>query len=166
MKNLIFINGTMAVGKSATAKHLNSILENSVWLDGDWCWMSDPFTVTEETKQIVTDNICHLLNNFIRCSRYENIIFSWVMDYEAIYESIVTKLETKNCTIHRYTINCSEETLKNRVENDTVQDGRNFEKSRERLPRFDKMTTTKIYNDNMTPLQTAEYIANLIKIHN
>ena len=158
MKNLIFINGTMGVGKSTTSKQLNNILDDSVWLDGDWCWMASPFTVNDETKTMVTDNICHILNNFIHCSQYENIIFSWVMDYETIYESIVSRLDTTNCNIHRYTITCDEETLKKRVTNDTAQDGRNFENSLRRIPRFNVMNTTKIYNDSMTPLETAEYI--------
>ena len=163
MKNLIFINGTMGVGKSSVSRELNKLLDHSVYLDGDWCWMADPFTVTEETKGMVEDNICHLLNNFITCSRYKNIIFCWVMDYESIYQSIVTKLHIENCKIWRFTISCSQQTLKQRVENDNLQEGRNFEKSAERLPRFDAMDTMKIYNDNMTARETAEYIKNIIK---
>lgn len=162
MKNIIFINGTMGVGKSSVCRHLNRLLDNSVYLDGDWCWMADPFVVTEETKAMVTDNICHMLNNFINCSEYKNIIFCWVMDYESIYESIVTKLDCQQCNIYRFTICCSEETLRLRVENDNMQEGRNFEKSRERLPRFDAMDTVKIYNDDMTACQTAAKIKEMI----
>ena len=162
MKNIIFINGTMGVGKTTTCRQLNKIMNKSVWLDGDWCWMADPFTVTDETKAMVTDNICHLLNNFISCSEYENIIFCWVMDYESIYDSIVTNLHTENCNIWRFTLTCSEEELKKRVENDNHQDGRNFERSLERVSRFDAMNTVKIFCDNMSPLQTAEKIKLLI----
>ena len=162
MKNIIFINGTMGVGKTSVSKQLNKLLDNSVYLDGDWCWMADPFVVTEETKTMVTDNICHLLNNFISCSEYKNIIFCWVMDFESIYDSIATKLNTDNCKIWRFTICCNPDTLKKRVENDTLQEGRNFERSVERLPRFDIMDTVKIYNDEMSPQQTAEYIKNII----
>lgn len=162
MKNIIFINGTMAVGKSSTARRLNSLLDASVYLDGDWCWMADPFVVTEETKAMVTDNICHMLNNFIKCSRYKNIIFCWVMDFESIYESIVSKLDTDNCNIYRFTITCSSRALKQRVENDLSQPGRNYEKSLERLARFDSMNTVKIYNDDMTARQTARHIKSLI----
>ncbi len=158
MKNLIFINGTMAVGKTSVSKELNRILPASVWLDGDWCWMAAPFTVSEETKKMVTDNICHLLNNFINCSRYENIVFCWVMDYESIYESIASQLHTENCNIFRYTLTCSPETLKARVENDNLQTGRDYERSLERLSRFDSMNTVKIHTDNITVSQTAEYI--------
>ena len=84
------------------------------------------------------------------------------MDYESIYDSIATNLHTENCNIWRFTLTCSEEELKLRVENDSHQDGRNFEKSLERMPRFDAMDTVKIFCDNMSPLQTAEKIKALV----
>ena len=40
----------MGVGKTTTCKELSKKLQNSVWLDGDWCWMIDPFVVNEENK--------------------------------------------------------------------------------------------------------------------
>ena len=64
MKKLYLIGGTMGVGKTTVCQKLKSELNNSVFLDGDWCWDASPFRVTEETKAMVTDNICHLLNNF------------------------------------------------------------------------------------------------------
>ena len=74
MKNLIFVNGTMGAGKTATCTALRDIMKPAVFLDGDWCWDMRPFTVTEETKHMVLDNICYLLGNFIACSEYKNII--------------------------------------------------------------------------------------------
>ena len=68
MKTLYLIGGTMGVGKTAVCKQMKSLLNSSVLLDGDWCWDANPFQVTEETKTMVIDNICHLLNNFIHCS--------------------------------------------------------------------------------------------------
>ncbi len=53
IKKLIIINGTMGVGKTATSKELNKKLNNSVWLDDDWCWMMNPFTVNDENKNMV-----------------------------------------------------------------------------------------------------------------
>ena len=67
----------MGVGKTAVCQQLKSDLPNSVFLDGDWCWDANPFQVTNETKAMVTDNICYLLNNFLHCSAYENVIFCW-----------------------------------------------------------------------------------------
>lgn len=62
MKNIFLIGGTMGVGKTTTCQIIKNKLNNSVLLDGDWCWDMHPFQVTEETKQMVEDNICFLLN--------------------------------------------------------------------------------------------------------
>ena len=82
----------MGVGKTTTCKILKDKLDNAVFLDGDWCWDSSPFQVTQETKAMVIDNICYLLNNFIRVSAYENIIFCWVMHEQSIIDLILSKL--------------------------------------------------------------------------
>lgn len=75
MKTIYFIGGAMGVGKTAVCQKMKSLLPNSVFLDGDWCWDANPFVVTDETKRVVMDNICHTLNNFLGCSAYENIVF-------------------------------------------------------------------------------------------
>ena len=48
------------VGKTTVCRELNKILDNSIFLDGDRCRDMDPFVVTDETKEMVTDNICYL----------------------------------------------------------------------------------------------------------
>ena len=75
MKKLFLIGGTMGIGKSTVSQFLKYKLPNSVFLDGDWCWDAHPFLVTEETKEMVMQNICLMLNNFLKCSAYENVIF-------------------------------------------------------------------------------------------
>ena len=47
----------MGVGKTTTCEELSKKLQNSVWLDGDWCWMINPFVVNEENKRMVINNI-------------------------------------------------------------------------------------------------------------
>lgn len=49
-------------------------LNQSVFLDGDWCWDAHPFLVNLGTKEMVMDNICHILNKFIYCRAYEHIV--------------------------------------------------------------------------------------------
>lgn len=61
MKTLYLIGGPMGVGKTAVGQRLKARLQRSIFLDGDWCWNANPFTVTEETKAMVMDNIIHLL---------------------------------------------------------------------------------------------------------
>ena len=93
MKRLYIIGGTMGVGKTTVGQQLKKDLPNCVFLDGDWCWDADPFQVTEETKTLVQDNICHMLNNFLQCSVYETVIFCWVMHEQEIINSIIAKLK-------------------------------------------------------------------------
>ena len=63
-KTFVIVNGTMGVGKSAVCRHLYRQLAPSVWLDGDWCWMMSPWQFSEENRQMVENNIAHLLRNF------------------------------------------------------------------------------------------------------
>jgi len=44
------------------SNELHKILPKSVFLDGGWCWDMSPFTITEETKNIVLLNISYLLS--------------------------------------------------------------------------------------------------------
>ena len=115
MKTLYMIGGTMGVGKTTVCQQLKQDLPNSVFLDGDWCWDANPFQVTDETKAMVTNNICYLLNNFLKCSAYENIIFCWVMHEQSIIDSILEKLDTQNCEVKCISLVADEKTLCERL---------------------------------------------------
>lgn len=72
MKRLYMIGGPMGVGKTAACRQLQQLLDRSVFLDGDWCWDAHPFQVTEETREMVLENISFLLNSFLRCCCFAN----------------------------------------------------------------------------------------------
>ena len=93
---MYLIGGTMGVGKTTVCQILKRKLKNSVFLDGDWCWDAEPFQVTEEPKEMVLQNICFLLNQFLHCSAYENVIFCWVMHEQKIIDTILENIDTKN----------------------------------------------------------------------
>ena len=57
MKRLYVIGGPMGVGKTAACRQLQQLLDRSVFLDGDWCWDAHPFQATEETREMVLENI-------------------------------------------------------------------------------------------------------------
>jgi len=57
MKKLIIINGTMGVGKTTTCNLLYKHFDKSIWLDGDWCWMMNPWDFNEENRKMVKKNI-------------------------------------------------------------------------------------------------------------
>lgn len=161
MKNIYIIGGTMGAGKTTTCQILKHKLSNCVFLDGDWCWDMHPFQVTEETKQMVVENICFLLNNFIKCAAYENIIFCWVMHEQGIIDNIVSCLDTENCKIHLISLVCSEEALKARLRRDVdagIREEDGIGRSIERIPLYDKLNTYKVDVSNIIPEQVADFI--------
>lgn len=151
----------MGAGKTATCQILKQKLNDSVFLDGDWCWDMHPFQVTEETKQMVLENICYLLNNFIRCSAYENIIFCWVMHQQAIIDDILSRLDTANCKVHSISLICSETALQTRLQKDVDAGIRTedvIQRSIERIPLYQELNTCKVDVSETTPEQTADSI--------
>ena len=165
MKRLIMINGTMGAGKTATGSELLKMLDRSAFLDGDWCWMMDPFVVTDETKRMVQDNIVHLLRNFLACSEYENIIFCWVMQYASIMDDLLSKLSDMNFELHQFTLMISGQALAERIQKDVRNHIRTpdvLERSLQRLPLYEKMDTAKIDVSRITARQAAEQIADAI----
>lgn len=166
MKKLIFVNGTMGAGKSAVCKELSELLPNNVYLDGDWCWNMRPFTVNEKTKEMVLDNICHLLQNFLRFSGFENIIFGWVMQDWSIAQTILSRLDLCGAAVYSFTLMCSQKTLRARLEKD-IENGLRTEdivaRSISRLPLYETMPTEHIATDQLTPKKTAIEI--IRKIH-
>ena len=147
MKTLYLIGGAMGVGKTAVCQQMKALLNNSVFLDGDWCWDANPFQVTEETKEMVLDNICHLLNNFIHCSAYQNIIFCWVMHQQEIIDKIMGKLDLSGCTVKVITLVCDAQTLRQRLQKD-IDDGLRaadiIERGLDRLAHCQQLRTFKI----------------------
>lgn len=152
----------MGVGKTAACQKLKKQLHNSVFLDGDWCWDAEPFQVTDETKVMVMDNISYLLNNFIRCSAYENVIFCWVLHEQAIIDTLLSKLDLNDCTVRNVSLVCTERTLRKRLQTDVTSGARSedvFERSCQRIKLYDRLTTIKLSVDDMSIDEVASAIA-------
>lgn len=164
MKTLYLIGGTMGVGKTTVSRRLKKDLPDSVFLDGDWCWDADPFTVTEETKEMVINNICYLLNSFIHCSAYKNIIFCWVMHEQHIIDSILGKLDTENCDVKKISLIADENTLCKRLAKDVESGVRTADvigRSVARIPMYKALDTIKIDTGNKTVREIADEIMTL-----
>ena len=164
MKQLYLIGGTMGVGKTAVCQRLKRLLPNSVFLDADWCWDSDPFCVTEETKKMVIDNICYLINNFIRCSAYNNIIFCWVMHEQSIIDTICNKLNVENCNVKTISLLADEKNLRKRIQGDVNAGIRSVDmlnRSIARMPLYEKLNTIKINTNNKCIAEIADEITKL-----
>ncbi len=154
----------MGVGKTEVCEILKRKLNRAVFLDGDWCWDADPFIVNYETKRMVEDNICCLLNNFIRCSEYENIIFCWVMHDQSIIDGICSRLDLSECDVKKISLICSQEELCKRLAKDIASGKRQadvVERSLQRLPIYESLDTIKIDTSNVLPENVAARILKL-----
>lgn len=151
----------MGVGKSSTCHSLKRLLPRCVFLDGDWCWDMSPFTVTEETKAMALDNIAYLLNSFLACSEFDHVLFCWVMQEQAIVDEVLRRLPINGYRLYSYSLVCSEQALRDRLERDIAaarRSGDIVERSLDRLSCYKSMDTQKID----VSARTAEDAARLI----
>ena len=161
MKTLYLIGGTMGVGKTTVSQQLKRDLNKSVFLDGDWCWDASPFQVTKETKSMVVRNICYLLNSFIHCSAYENVIFCWVMHEQSIIDSIINELDIENCKVKKISLIVDEINLQNRIKVDVARAIRTadvIDRSVARIPMYQALDTIKIETSNKTVCEIVDEI--------
>ena len=164
MKKLFIIGGTMGIGKSTVSQILKQKLPNSVFLDGDWCWDSSPFQVTAETKEMVIKNICAVLNNFLKCSVYENVIFCWVMHEQSIIDTIISGLNTANSRIIAVSLLCSEQELTQRLQKDVTAGIRISEvikQSIQRISLYRSLNTIKVNTSGKSAAEVVKEIAEL-----
>lgn len=162
MKKLFLIGGTMGVGKTAVCRELKKKLDNCVFLDGDWCWDADPFQVTDETKAMVLRNICFMLNSFLHCSAYDNVVFCWVMHQQSIIDAILAELDTEGVEVKTISLVCNENTLRERLMKDVKAGVRTLEvveRSVARIPLYEELNTIKLATDGKTLGETADMIA-------
>lgn len=147
MKTLYIIGGTMGAGKTTVCQKLKRLLDKCAFLDGDWCWDMDPFQVTEETKAMVTKNICHHLNSFLGCSAFENVVFCWVMHQQEIIDGILERLNTAGWRVVTISLVCTPEALEKRLQRDVDAGIRMPDvivRSIERIPLYEKLNTIKV----------------------
>lgn len=151
----------MGVGKTSVCRCLQKRLDRSVFLDGDWCWDMNPFQVTEETRAMVLDNICHLLGNFLSCSAYDHVILGWVMDRQSILDAILSRLDTSTCQISAISLVCSPQILAQRLQRDVdagIRKADIIPRSLARLPLYEALDTVKLDTSGLSPEAAAQWI--------
>ena len=164
MKRLYLIGGTMGVGKTTACQCLKQRLPACVFLDGDWCWDMHPFVVNDETRQMVMENIAFQLNNFLRCTAFENVVFCWVMHEQGIIDSLLSRLTLNDCAVCAVSLICSPETLRKRLQRDIDAGLRQPDvlgRSLARLENYKRLRSRLLFTDGLTPTQVAQELAAL-----
>lgn len=161
-KQLVVLNGTMGVGKSATAQALRDHLQPCLYLDGDWCWAMSPFEPSDEDKQMVLENTTFLLRRFLQDSTRDYVIFTWVLHSDLIWQQIRNGLEGLDFQLHRFTLTCDEQALRDRLTRDVVSGQRTIdvvERSIARLAQFSTLETAKLDVSHIDARTAAKRIA-------
>lgn len=156
-KKFIIINGVPGVGKSTVSKELHKSLPKSVWLDGDWCWMMNPWMITEENIKMVERNIIYLLRSYFSNSTFDYIVFCWVLHREEITQRILEGIQDFEYELTRITLTCTHDSLRERMllDNRTLEQ---FEASGRRLRLYEDMETFKIETSNISPEEAIKRI--------
>lgn len=165
MKKLILVGGTMGVGKTTVCQTLKKAMNQSVFLDGDWCWDMHPFVVNDETKSLVMDNICYMLNNFIHCQEYQNIIFCWVMHEQSIVDDILSRLDIQNCEVYHISLVCSEEVLKKQIQKDIdlgIRTHDVLQRSIDRMELYKQLDSIQIDKSELSIHETVKKIMEIV----
>lgn len=162
MKKLILLGGTMGVGKTAVCRLLSQQLAPSVWLDGDWCWMMNPFVVNDENKAMVMGNIHALLRSFLQNSSLEYILFCWVLHEQSIWDDVLQGLPLEDAQVVEIALTCSPEALRQHFEADG-RDLARVEASQARLPLYGRLRARQVDTTDLTLEQAAQRVRELIQ---
>ena len=74
------IAGPAGVGKTTVCKRLFEAIEGCAWLDGDWCWMVNPYPgKTDEQKVYSLESFGRILDGYFNDENTDIIFFSWMI---------------------------------------------------------------------------------------
>ena len=159
------VGGPMGVGKSTVCRILRDRLDSCAFLDGDWCWAMHPFRVTESTRAMVLDNICHVLGNFLVCPELQNVVFCWVLHEQEIIDGILRRLPLEQVQVRCISLVCGEAELRSRLKKDVAAGVRSADvigRSLARLPLYAGLDTLKLDVSRLTPEEAA---ARILEMH-
>ena len=111
MKKLILLSGSPCVGKTTVGQYLFEGYENSAYLDGDWCWCVNPFSIKDKRLRNGDKSMSFVLSNYLN-SGFDYVFFtSVVLTDSKIRENILKDITATDYVVIGFTLTCSEETL-------------------------------------------------------
>lgn len=159
MKKLILLSGSPCVGKTTIGQYLFEQYENSAYLDGDWCWCVNPFSVKDPRLRNGDKSMSFVLSNYLN-SEFNYVFFTSVVLTDCkIRENILKDIDATDYEVIGFTLTCSEETLIKRHDARGDEGTTNFHWLH--LPPYP--TDIVINTDDKTVSQVAREITQYIK---
>ncbi len=118
MKKLIIVSGTMGVGKTSTCAALYRMAARTVWLDGDWCWLMNPWNMCDENRRMVMSNIIWMLRAYLQNTTFDYVVFSWVLHSKEMIDELLAGLHGLEYSLNAFVLTCSPEELETRMTGD------------------------------------------------
>jgi broad-specificity NMP kinase len=110
-QKLIIISGSPCVGKTTVANKLYEEFNNSAYLDCDWVWCVNPFSIEDPRLRNGDKNVSYVLSNYLS-SKFDYIFCSSVIFTDKdIRENILKNIKAENYDIIGISLMCSEKTL-------------------------------------------------------
>lgn len=157
-QKLIIVSGSPCVGKSAASDLLFQMYDNSAYLDGDWCWCVNPFSVEDPRLREGDKAMSAVLSNYLRL-KFDYVVFASVVAmYKNIRESILRDIAAEDYEVVGFTLTCTEEALRQRHRNRGDQNECSFEWLR--LPHYPGDYV--VHTDGKSPRQVAEEMKRII----
>jgi adenylate kinase family enzyme len=83
MKKLVMIAGPGGVGKTTICRKLFKAINGCAWLDGDWCWMVNPYPgKTDEQKAYSLGSFGRILDGYFHDENTRIVLFSWLIQWD------------------------------------------------------------------------------------
>jgi len=110
-QKLIIISGSPCVGKTTVTEELYQEYENSAYLDSDWVWHVNPFSVKDPRLREGDKNVSFILSNYLKLGFDYVFCSSVVFTDKCIRENILKDITAKNYDIIGVSLICTEKTL-------------------------------------------------------
>lgn len=110
-QKIIIISGSPCVGKTTISKEVFNMLENCAYLDGDWVWCVNPFSVEDPRLRDGDKNMSFVLSTYLK-SQFQFVLFSSVVATDLnVRENIIANIDYKDYELLGITLTCSKSTL-------------------------------------------------------
>jgi phosphoribosylformylglycinamidine (FGAM) synthase PurS component len=160
MKRALIVLGHPGIGKTTTCKALYQTIEHSLYIDADDLWRIYPFTVSNENKRMVENNIKAVYQSFLDNPTLETFIFSWVIPHPDLFKRIKEWFnQTEN---NFFLLTCDSAHYRQRLINDK-RDLSHLENEQSLRDNYSKMDTHQINTTHLSIVEVVNSIQKHIK---
>jgi thymidylate kinase len=166
MNTFIFIHGPNGVGKSSVCNALHRRLQPSARLESEWCRMTNPFVLNEESIALTIANMTQMLRNYLSCPWLDYVIMSYGFHgaRQQIWETVQANLQAIPYTYVPITLTCDAKENIRRMSHD----GRDQERIQRAIAVrgiYEALPYPRIDSTSLTIDQTADRVIKIVQEH-